>query len=123
MPTASSPPPSVGTGPECAELSAFGDGALAELADDPAGTAISNSLETSTLQQLLGDAELLEGLDGEGPVHGVRPDATVPSSSSPPRSGRELTADPEVLAAVLTYHVIEGEALTQRGSRRRRHGR
>ena len=56
MPTESIvPAEAVGTGPECAELPNFGEGALGELADDTAGTAITNNLETSTLQQLLGE--------------------------------------------------------------------
>ena len=103
--------PVVGTGPECAELPAFGEGALAELADDPAGTAISNNLETSTLQQLLGDAELLEVLDGEGPFTVFAPNnGAFILLSAEERAG--LTGDPELLAEVLSYHVIEGESLT-----------
>ena len=101
----------VGTGPECAELPNFGEGALSELADDTAGTAISNNLETSTLQQLLGRAELLEALDGEGPftvfapVNGAFVELTPDQRSA-------LTADPDVLAEVLSFHVVEGESLS-----------
>ena len=105
------PAEAIGTGPECAELPDFGEGALAELADDPAGTAITNNLETSTLQQLLGTAGLLETLDGEGPftvfapINGAFIELT-------PEQRTALTADPEVLAAVLSYHVVEGESLS-----------
>ena len=116
----------VGTGPECATLPNFGDGAFSELADDPAGTAISNTQETSTLQQFLGDAELLETLDGEGPftVFAPRNRAFVDLGD---QLGL-LAADPDALAATLSYHVIEGEALTSEdlaaeGSRRHPAGR
>ena len=101
----------VGTGPECAELPNFGDGALSELADQTAGTAISNNLETSTLEQLLGRAELLETLEGEGPftvfapVNGAFVELT-------PEQRAALTADPAVLAEILSFHVVEGESLS-----------
>ncbi len=99
VPTATSEPAAaVGVGPECADLSAVGDGALPALADVPAGTAISNSQETSTLQQWLGDAELLEGLDGEGPftVFAPRNSAFV---DVPADVRAQITADPELLAS------------------------
>ncbi len=101
----------VGTGPECAELPNFGDGALSELANQTAGTAIGNNLETSTLEQLLGRAALTEALDGEGPftvfapVNGAFVELT-------PEQRSALTADPEVLAEVLNFHVVEGESLS-----------
>ncbi len=112
----------VGTGPECAELPNFGEGALSELADDTAGTAIGNNLETSTLEQLLGRAELLEMLDGEGPftvfapINGAFVELT-------PEQRAALTADPAVLAEVLSFHVVEGESLSSEDLARRRLGR
>ena len=97
-------------GPECATLPNFGEGAFSELADQSAGTAISNTQETSTLQQLLADAELLETLDGEGPFT-----VFAPRNRAFVDLGDQLSllaADPDALAATLSYHVIEGEALT-----------
>ena len=76
----------------------------------PAGTAISNTQETSTLQQLLGEAELLETLDGEGPFT-----VFAPRNRAFVDLGDQLSllaADPDALAATLSYHVVEGEALT-----------
>ena len=77
----------------------------------PAGTAITNNLETSTLQQLLTRAELLEALDGEGPFTVFAPVNSAFVELTPDQRSA-LTADPEVLAEVLSYHVVEGESLS-----------
>ena len=112
VPTGDSVPAAVvGTGPECAELPDFGEGALSELADDTAGTAISNNLETSTVQELLDRAELLEVLDGEGPFTVFAPINSAFVELTPEERAA-LTADPAVLADVLSFHVVEGESLS-----------
>jgi uncharacterized surface protein with fasciclin (FAS1) repeats len=62
----------------------------------------------TTLATALEAADLVETLQGEGPFTVFAPtDAAF--EALPEGALDELLADPEALAAVLTYHVVEGE--------------
>ena len=63
------------------------------------------------MQELLGRAELLETLEGEGPFTVFAPINSAFIELTPDQRSA-LTADPEVLAEVLSFHVIEGESLS-----------
>ncbi|SMY09034.1 fasciclin domain-containing protein [Flavimaricola marinus] len=74
---------------------------------DVVGTLAGNS-QFSTLVAAVGAAGLVETLQGPGPFTVFAPtDAAF--AALPPGTVDALLADPEALAAILTYHVVPGK--------------
>lgn len=65
----------------------------------------------ATLAGLLVDAGLVEALRGEGPFTVFAP-VDEAFTALPPATLDAVLADPDLLTAVLTYHVVAGEKLT-----------
>lgn len=98
-------------GPLCASLPAEGEGSIAGMADDPAATAAANNPELSTLTEAIGAAGLTDMLNGEGPLTIFAP-SNEAFAALPEADLAALLADPEQLTSILSYHVVEGEAMS-----------
>lgn len=84
------------------------DGAAGE---QPAATAASQNPNLSTLVQAVEAAGLVETLNGEGPFTIFAP-ANCAFEEIPEEDLNALLEDTDALTNVLTYHVVQGEALT-----------
>lgn len=100
-------------GPACASVPAEGEGSFDGMTDDPAATAASNNPALSTLVSAVGEAELVETLNGEGPFTIFAP-ANSAFEAIPAEDLEAVMADQETLTSILTYHVVAGEALDAR---------
>jgi uncharacterized surface protein with fasciclin (FAS1) repeats len=99
------------SGPGCAAVPADGEGSFGGMADDPAATAASNNPVLSTLVGAVGQAGLVDTLNSEGPFTIFAP--TNDAFAAVPADQLEaVLADPDLLTAVLTYHVIAGAQLS-----------
>lgn len=101
-------------GDACAQVPTEGEGSSEGMADDPVATAASNNPLLTTLVTAVGEAGLVDTLNGlEG--------ATVFAPIDPafePFSEEDLNAlleDTETLTAVLTTHVVAGQNLDLSG--------
>jgi hypothetical protein len=100
------------SGPACGVLPPEGPGSLGALSELPAASAAASSQVLSTLATAVGDAELGETLDGEGPFTVFAP-ANAAFGEIPADQLEALLADREQLTTVLTYHVVEGDMTEQ----------
>jgi transforming growth factor-beta-induced protein len=98
------------TGPACSAVPADGEGSFDGMADDPAATAASNNPVLSTLVTAVSEAGLVDTLNGDGPFTIFAPynDAFA---AIPEEDLNGILADPDLLASILTYHVVAGDSL------------
>ncbi len=97
-------------GPACGAVPADGEGSFDGMADDPAATAASNNPLLSTLVTAVGEAGLVDTLNGEGPFTIFAP--TNDAFAAIPADQLEaILADKDLLTSILTYHVVAGESL------------
>ncbi len=96
------------SGPGCASVPADGSGSFAGMAEDPAATAASNNPLLSTLVTAVGEADLVDTLNGPGPFTIFAP-VNDAFAAIPPADLEAVLADQELLSSILTYHVIPGE--------------
>lgn len=99
------------TGPGCAAVPADGEGSFGGMADDPAATAASNNPLLSTLVSAVGEAGLVDTLNGEGPFTIFAP-VNDAFAAIPEADLAAVLADTDLLTGILTYHVIGGEKLS-----------
>ena len=95
-------------GPACDAVPADGEGSFAGMADDTAATAASNNPLLSTLVTAVGEAELGDTLNSDGPFTIFAPTNDAFDAIDPDVLSAVL-ADKELLTSVLTYHVIGGD--------------
>lgn len=98
------------SGPGCSAVPSTGAGSFAGMAEDPAATAASNNPVLSTLVSAVGEAGLVDTLNGPGPFTIFAPTndafAAVPADQL-----SAVMADKGQLTTVLTNHVIAGQSL------------
>ena len=99
------------TGPGCADIPAEGEGSLAAMASEPAGTALAGSPELSTLAAAVEAAGLTEVANGTGPYTFFAP-SNAAFDKIPTNVLDSILADTDMLTSILTFHVIQGQALT-----------
>ena len=97
------------TGPACGAVPADGEGSFDGMADDPAATAASNNPVLSTLVTAVGEAGLVDTLNGEGPFTIFAPTNDA-FAAIPEEDLNAILADPELLTSILTFHVVAGES-------------
>lgn len=101
-------------GPACGAVPTEGDGSFAGMADDPAATAASANPLLSTLVTAVGEAGLVDTLNGDGPFTIFAP--TNDAFAAIPQETLDMVlADTDLLTTILTYHVIGGESLNADG--------
>lgn len=96
-------------GPGCAAVPTEGDGSFAGMADDTAATAASANPLLSTLVTAVGEADLVDTLNSDGPFTIFAPTNDA-FAAIPEDILSAVLADKELLTSVLTYHVIGGES-------------
>ncbi len=104
----------VNTGPACSAVPADGEGSFDGMADDPAATAASNNPVLSTLVTAVGEAGLVDTLNGEGPFTIFAPTNDA-FAAIPEEDLAAILADQDLLTGILTYHVVAGESLDMQG--------
>lgn len=105
---------SMNTGAACSAVPADGEGSFDGMADDPAATAASNNPVLSTLVTAVGEAGLVDTLNGEGPFTIFAPTNDA-FAAIPEEDLNAILADQELLTSILTYHVVAGESLDMQG--------
>jgi transforming growth factor-beta-induced protein len=98
-------------GPACSAVPADGEGSFSGMADDPAATAAGNNPVLSTLVTAVVQAGLVDTLNSEGPFTIFAPTNDA-FAALPPADLEAVLADNDLLASVLTYHVIAGQSLS-----------
>ena len=94
----------------CGAVPAEGEGSFDGMADDPAATAASNNPVLSTLVTAVGEAGLVDTLNGEGPFTIFAP--TDDAFAAIPAADLEaILADTDLLTSILTYRVVAGDSL------------
>ena len=96
-------------GPACGAVPTDGEGSFAGMADDTAATAASNNPLLSTLVTAVTEADLVDTLNSDGPFTIFAPTNDAFAAIDPEVLAAVL-ADKDLLTAVLTYHVVGGEA-------------
>lgn len=95
-----------------ADAEAAGAEASAEdMASDSVVATLQNDERFSTLVGLLGQAGLVETLQGEGPFTVFAPTNDA-FAALPEEQLTALQDDPDMLARVLSYHVVEGNVMS-----------
>ena len=96
------------TGPGCASVPKDGAGSFAGMAQDPAATAASNNPLLSTLVTAVGEAGLVDTLNGPGPFTIFAP--TNDAFAKIPAADLDaVLADKDLLTQILTLHVVSGK--------------
>jgi uncharacterized surface protein with fasciclin (FAS1) repeats len=98
------------TGPACSRLPANGEGSLAAIAEEPAGTAMSHVPGLSSLVAAIEAAGLLDDLDGQGPLTIFAP-VNAAFDAIPPADLEAMLTDTNALNSILLYHAVAGERL------------
>lgn len=96
-------------GPGCSALPTEGDGSLEGMVDDPVATAASANPLLSTLVTAVGEAALVDTLNGAEALTVFAPTNDA-FAKLPEADLQAVLADKELLASILTYHVV-GEKL------------
>ncbi|HEU5113526.1 MAG TPA: fasciclin domain-containing protein [Acidimicrobiia bacterium] len=104
----------VNSGAACSAVPMDGEGSFDGMADDPAATAASNNPVLSTLVTAVGEAGLVDTLNGEGPFTIFAPTDDA-FAAIPEDQLNAILADQEQLTSILTYHVVAGESLDMQG--------
>lgn len=94
-------------GPECDTMQGEDGSDLDAMAEEPAGTAISQNPELSTLSDLLEQAEMIETLDSTEDITVFAPTDDA-FDQMPEEELTTLQEDQQQLTDVLNYHVVEG---------------
>ncbi|MBA0127117.1 fasciclin domain-containing protein [Haloechinothrix sp. YIM 98757] len=97
-------------GAACDAVPEDGDGSFDGMAQDPVATAASNNPVLSTLVTAVGEADLVDTLNGAEDITVFAP-ANDAFEAIPSEDLDALLADQDALTDVLTYHVV-GERLT-----------
>lgn len=97
------------SGPACSAVPADGAGSFAGMAQDPAATAASNNPLLSTLVTAVGEAGLVDTLNGPGPFTIFAP-VNDAFAAIPEEDLNAVLADEALLTDVLTYHVVAGQS-------------
>jgi len=97
------------SGPGCAELPADGDGSVEGMADDPVVAAAGNNDQLTSLVGAIDAAGLTDTLNGAGPFTVFAP---INSAFAVVPDLEALLAEPELLGAVLSLHIVEGQRLS-----------
>jgi uncharacterized surface protein with fasciclin (FAS1) repeats len=97
-------------GAGCSAVPAEGAGSFDGMALDPAATAASNNPALSTLVTAVSQAGLVDTLNGEGPFTIFAPTNDA-FAAIPEADLNAILADQDLLASILTYHVVAGESL------------
>ncbi|MEV6037129.1 fasciclin domain-containing protein [Nonomuraea sp. NPDC052116] len=92
------------SGPGCSAI----EGNLAEVADQPVGTAISKLSELSKLSEAVKKAGLEEKLDSATDITVFAPDNKA-FDAIPKEAQDKLMANKEALTKLLSYHVVMGK--------------
>ncbi|MDV6011384.1 fasciclin domain-containing protein [Haloechinothrix sp. LS1_15] len=93
-------------GVACDAVPEDGDGSFEGMAQDPVATAASNNPVLSTLVTAVGEAELVDTLNGAEDITVFAP-ANDAFEAIPEEDLEALLADQEALTDVLTYHVVD----------------
>ena len=99
------------SGPACSSVPADGSGSFSGMAQDPAATAASNNPALSTLVTAVGEADLVDTLNGDGPFTIFAP-ANAAFEAIPADTLNAVLADQAQLTDILTYHVVAGEMMS-----------
>ena len=99
------------SGPACAAVPESGDGSFTGMADDPAATAASANPLLSTLVTAVGEAGLVDTLNGPGPYTIFAPTNDA-FAKIPEADLNAVLADKDQLTKILTLHVVAGERLS-----------
>ena len=97
-------------GAGCSAVPAEGAGSFDGMALDPAATAASNNPALSTLVSAVSEAGLVDTLNGDGPFTIFAPTNDA-FAAIPEADLNAILADQDLLASILTYHVVAGQAL------------
>ena len=96
-------------GAACEAVPADGSGSFDGMAQDPVATAASNNPVLSTLVQAVGEAKLVDTLNGAEGITVFAPTNDA-FAAVPAETLDAAMADPNgLLTSVLTYHVVPGE--------------
>lgn len=97
-------------GAGCSAVPAEGAGSFDGMALDPAATAASNNPALSTLVSAVSEAGLVDTLNSAGPFTIFAPTNDA-FAAIPEADLNAILADEDLLASILTYHVVAGESL------------
>jgi uncharacterized surface protein with fasciclin (FAS1) repeats len=96
-------------GPGCSAIPTEGDGSFDGMVDDPVATAASANPLLSTLVTAVGEAALVDTLNGAEALTVFAPTNDA-FAKLPEADLKAVLADKELLTSILTYHVV-GEQL------------
>ncbi len=96
------------TGLACSRLPTNGEGSLAAIADEPAGTAMSHVPGLSSFVAAVETAGLLDDLDGQGPLTIFAP-VNAAFDAIPPADLEAMLTDTNALNSILLYHAVAGD--------------
>jgi uncharacterized surface protein with fasciclin (FAS1) repeats len=99
------------TGPACARFPTNGEGSLAAIAKQPAGTAMSHVPMLSSMVAAIDAAGLLDDLDGQGPLTIFAP-VNAAFDAIPPADLEAMLTDTKALNSILLYHAVAGERMS-----------
>jgi uncharacterized surface protein with fasciclin (FAS1) repeats len=96
------------TGPACSRFPAAGEGSLAAIAEEPAGTAMTHVPRLTSLVAAVDAAGLLDALDGPGPLTIFAP-VNAAFEAIPPADLDAMLTDTDALNSILLYHAVADE--------------
>lgn len=96
-------------GDACSAVPADGEGSFDGMADDPVATAASNNPVLSTLVKAVGEAQLVDTLNGAEGVTVFAPTNDAFEAMDQATLDKAMGDPKGLLTTVLTHHVIEGE--------------
>ena len=95
-------------GAACADVPTEGEGSVDGMADDPVATAASNNPLLSTLVTAVGEANLVDTLNGAEAITVFAPTDGAFEAMDQATLEKALGDPDGLLTTVLTYHVVEG---------------
>ncbi len=99
-------------GPACDDVPDEGAGSFDGMAEEPVATAASNNPALSTLTDAVGEADLVDTLNGAEDITVFAP-ADSAFEEIPEDDLNALLEDQEQLSDVLSYHAVEGQQAPQ----------
>jgi uncharacterized surface protein with fasciclin (FAS1) repeats len=96
-------------GPGCAAVPASGAGSFDGMAADPVATAASNNPALSTLVTAVGEANLVDTLNGAEDITVFAPTNDAFAAMDKKTLDKAMADPSGLLTEVLTYHVVEGQ--------------
>ncbi len=106
-PSAAAPASDEPFGEACSQVPTEGEGSVEGMSDDPVATAASNNPLLSTLVTAVGEAGLVDTLNGAEDVTVIAP-ANPAFEALPADQLQAVLDDQAMLTQLLTHHVIEG---------------